>query len=94
MTDFYLNVPDASTFETLKGNKPFEYGEGGTTQSKGWSVDVIGDGQTYVESWNAEGEPTYAVIPGFMINLRSDHALPEELKQYEVFPTSPIRVWA
>lgn len=76
MTDFYLNVPDAETFETLKGVAPFEYAEGGYTQSSGWSVDVIGDGQTYVESWNAEGEPTYAVIPGFLINLRSDHALP------------------
>ena len=94
MTDFYLNVPDASTFDSLKGVVPFEYGEGGTTQSQGWSVDVIGDGQTYVESWNAEGEATYAVIPGFLINLRSDYVLPEELKQYEVLPTSPIRVWA
>lgn len=94
MTDFYLNVPDAETFDSLKGVVPFEYAEGGTTQSTGWDVDVIGDGQTYVKSWNAEGEPTYEVIPGFLINLRSDHALPEELEQYRVYPTSPIRVWA
>lgn len=94
MTDFYLNVPDAGTFENLKGVVPFEYAGGGATQSTGWDVDVIGEGQTYITSWNAEGEPTYAVIPGFLINLRSDYALPEALKQYEVYPTSPIRVWA
>lgn len=94
MTDFYLNVPDAETFDSLKGVVPFEYAEGGTTQSAGWDVDVIGKGQVYVKSWNAEGEPTYATIPGFLINLRSNYQLPEGLKQYEVFPASPIRVWA
>lgn len=94
MTDFYLNVNDAETFETLKGVVPFEYAEGGATQSKGWDVDVIGSGQSYVESWNSEGEPTYKVIPGFLINLRSDSQLPEELLKYEVYPVSPIRAWA
>lgn len=94
MTDFYLNVPDAETFETLRGVAPFEYAEGGVTQSAGWDVDVIGEGQTYVDSWNSEGEPEYAVIPGFLINLRSGYQLPEELEQYQVFPDSPIRVWA
>lgn len=94
MTDYYLNLPDAESFETLKGEAPFEYGEGGVTQSTGWSVDVIGEGQTRVVSWDAEGEPTYEVIPGFLINLRSNLPLPESLIQYQVFPPTPIRVWA
>lgn len=94
MTDYYLNLPDAESFETLKGEAPFEYGEGGVTQSTGWSSDVIGEGQTRVVSWDEDGEPTYEVIPGFLINLRSSIELPESLSQYQVFPSTPIRVWA
>lgn len=94
MTDYYLNLPDAESFETLKGEAPFEYGEGGVTQSAGWSVDVIGEGQTRAVSWDAEGEPTYEVMPGFLVNLRSNFALPEALEQYRVYPIIPIRVWA
>lgn len=94
MTDYYLNVPNEETFDELKGKYPLEYSEGGFVQSPGWSVDIIGSGQSYVSSWDAEGEPTYTPIEGFLVNLRSDFALPESLKEYEVFPTSPIRVWA
>lgn len=94
MSDYFLNLPDAETFDTVKGAWPFEYGEGGVTQSAGWSVDVIGEGQTRVASWNEDGEPTYEVIPGFLINLRSNLPLPESLVQYQVFPATPIRVWA
>lgn len=94
MSDYYLNLPDAETFEPLKGEVPFEFGEGGVTQSPGWSVDVIGEGQTRIASWNAEGEPAYEAIPGFLINLRSNFPLPESFIQYQVFPTNPIRVWA
>ena len=94
MTDTYLNLPDAATFEAMKGTTPFEYTESGFTQSEGWNVDVIGDNQFKVTSWNAEGEPTFTPIPGFLINLRSDIQLPEALKQYEIYPETPIRVWA
>lgn len=94
MTDYFLNLPDVETFEALKGEPPFEYGEGGVTQSTGWSVDVIGEGQTRIASWNAEGEPTYEPIPGFLINLRSYLPLPDSLVEYQVFPVTPIRVWA
>lgn len=94
MTDFYLNMPDAETFETLKDAVPFEYGEAGTLQSNGWSIDVIGDGQVTVSGWTKEGEPIYLPMEGFLVNLRSGAQLPDHLIQYQVFPTSPIRVWA
>ena len=94
MSDYYLNLPDAETFEALKGKTPFEYRAGGVMQSAGWSVDVIGEGQSRPVSWDEDGEPTYEAIPGFLINLRSNFPLPETLSQYQVFPTNPIRVWA
>lgn len=94
MTDYFLNLPDAETFEAIKGAIPFEYGEGGVTQSAGWNVDIIGDGQIRVVGWDAEGEPTYAPIQGFLVNLRSERLLPADLIQYQVLPTNPIRVWA
>lgn len=94
MTDFYLNVGDKETFESLKGNIPFEYADGGVTQSKGWDIDIIGEGQCYIDSWGSDAEPNYKLIPGFLINLRSNNLLPESLTVYEVFPVSPIRVWA
>lgn len=94
MTDFYLNTKTAETFESLKSSTPFEYGEGGVVGSEGWNIDIIGDGQMRVVSWDSEGVPTMGPIGGFLINLRSDNALPEALKQYQVYPVTPIRVWA
>lgn len=94
MTDFYLDVKTAEIFESLKGSTPFEYGEGGAVGSAGWDVDIIGDGQVRVVSWDAEGTPTTEPMGGFMVNLRSAFHLPEPLVQYQVFPTNPIRVWA
>jgi len=94
MTDFYLDVKTAETFDSLKGLVPFEYGEGGVVGSPGWDVDILGDGQMRVVSWDSEGVPTMEPIGGFLINLRSDIPLPESVQEYEVFPETPLRVWA
>lgn len=94
MTDFYLNLPDAATFEGFKGVAPFEYDESGSTQSAGWNIDILGEGNKRATSWDSEGEPSYTPLEGFLINLRSSYELPEALKQYVVHPTSPLRVWA
>lgn len=94
MTDTYLNFPDKETFETFHGRAPFEYGEGGILQSTGWSLDILGDGFTKVESWDKEGNPTYIPVPGFLVNLRSDNSLPEDLLDFQVYPKTPIRMWA
>lgn len=94
MTDFYLDVKTEEIFDALKGTQPFEYGEGGTVGSPGWSIDVIGGGQVRVVSWDSEGVPTTEPMGGFLINLRSSQMLPSELDQYQVFPATPIRVWA
>ena len=94
MTDFYLDVKTAETFDSLKGSVPFEYGEGGVVGSAGWDVDILGDGQMRVVSWDSEGVPTMESIGGFLINLRSNIPLPESVQEYEVFPETPLRVWA
>lgn len=94
MTDFYMNIPSEAEFSELKGKPPFEYSEGGFVGSEGWDVDIIGSGQNDVVGWDEDGEPTLKPIEGFLVNLRSELALPDELRQYQVFPSSPIRVWA
>lgn len=94
MTDFYLDVQSQEVFKTLKGKTPFEFGEGGVIGSDGWSVDILGDGQLRVISWSEDGEPATELVGGFLINLRSDHQLPSELSKYQVYPVTPIRVWA
>ena len=94
MNDFYLKFPDAQAFDEVKGAVPFDYEQGGSVQSPGWSVDVLGDGLQKVVAWDAEGEPTFAPVEGYLVNLRSAGVLPEPLVQYQVFPATPIRVWA
>jgi hypothetical protein len=58
-------------------------------------VDVIGDlceRGTYDEEGNEITPPS--LIPGWHVNLRIDGELPDELKEFEVFPENPMRVWA
>lgn len=93
MSDYYLNVPDEATFNSLKGKYPFAFDGNGEPASTGWEVDVIGVVYKAV-SWNEEGEPTMEAQPGFLINLRSEGALPEALDEYQIFPETPVRVWA
>lgn len=94
MTDIYLKFKDEAEFEAFQGRPPFEYGEGGVLQSSGWSLDILGDGFTKVKSWDKEGNPIYTPVEGFLVNLRSDKALPEDLVDHLVYPKTPIRVWA
>lgn len=94
MTDYFLNFPDAASFESVKGSDPFEYREGGIAESPGWAVDIIGEGVTRPVSWNAEGEATYETLEGFLVNLRSNFELPDYLEEFRVYPSSPVRVWA
>lgn len=94
MKDFYIRLENAEKFESLSGLVPFEYGEGGVIGTSGWSIDILGDGQTKVVSWDSEGNPTLEPVGGFLVNLRSDSQLPENLREFEVFPKTPIRVWA
>ena len=93
MTDFYFNFPDEATFDNLKGEYPLAFDEGGHGVSPGWSVDIIGVVYKSV-SWDSEGNPTLEAQPGFLVNMRSDNQLPDNLSAYEVFPKTPIRVWA
>lgn len=95
MTDYYMNFPKESDFDAVKGAVPFEYSaEVGVLQSTGWSIDVLGGDNTRTTGWTAEGEPVFTPIEGFLVNLRSNFALPENLVKYRVFPESPVRVWA
>lgn len=95
MADIYLKFPDEETFETFQGAEPFEYGEGGVLQSEGWSIDILGGGFTKITSWSKEGEPTYSPVEGFLVNLRSaNKAIPDSMLEYQVYPRTPIRVWA
>lgn len=93
MTDYFLDFKTEETFNTVKGTSPFEYGEGGVIASSNWSVDIIG-AITKVISWDEEGTPTYSDPEGWLVNLRSDEELPATLSEYQVFPVSPVRVWA
>lgn len=94
MTDTYLDFNDVDTFNSLEGTAPFEYGEGGTLQSEGWSIDIVGGDQMRVIGWDEEGQPVVEPIGGFLVNLRSDNPLPKILEQYVIHPETPIRVWA
>lgn len=89
-----MDFIDADTYESLLGSAPFEYGPGGVIRSAGWDVDVIGDSEVRIVSWDKEGTPTTEPIGGFLVNLRSEDALPDSLTKYQVFPQTPIRVWA
>jgi hypothetical protein len=53
------------------------------------AVDVIG--VIYEPSEDPEVAP--AAIPGWHANVRSTTEAPE-LEQYQVFPVTPVRVWA
>jgi uncharacterized HAD superfamily protein len=60
--------------------------------SHGHALDVIGT------LYKVEGVGDAAVsipLEGWHVNLFLHHEeLPDELKQYEVFPENPLRVWA
>lgn len=94
MTDFYLNTETQETYEALEGASPLDYAQGGFVGSQGWSVDVIGGDELKVVGWTKEGEPVMEPVGGYLVNLRSDRELPAHLKQYQVYPATPIRVWA
>lgn len=94
MTDFYMNFNSEEVFETVQGREPFNYGEGGVLQSEGWSIDILGGGFTKISSWDKEGNPIFTDVAGYLVNLRSDKTLPEDLVEYQVYPKTPIRVWA
>lgn len=93
MSDYYIRIPTEEAFDEMEGQVPFIYGQGGELFSPGWAIDVIGD-LYKITSWNRKGEPTYTQFDGFFINLRSDFPLPEFLREFEVFPKTPERVWA
>lgn len=93
MSDYFLKLQSKASFDQLKTRYPFELGEGGVIGSPGWSVDVLGHTFKAV-AWDGEGEPTYEPVEGYLINLRSDEPLPENLVKYQVFPETPKRVWA
>lgn len=94
MTDFYLNFVTEQAFEDAQGREPFEYGEGGTLQSEGWNIDILGGDCRKIVSWNKDGSAVFQPVGGFLVNLRSSRQLPESLTGYLVFPKTPIRVWA
>jgi len=94
MTDFYLDTVTQEAYEALEGVSPFDYAQGGFVCSPGWSADVIGGDEVKIVGWTKEGEPVTEPVGGYLVNLRSDRELPAELKQYQVYPVTPIRVWA
>lgn len=68
----------------------------GFAPANGASVDVIG--QIYKPTGEMEqtdmGErPVMAAVPGWHVNVRSSTEI-EALKQYDVAPATPARVWA
>lgn len=94
MTDFYLNTETLEQYEVLEGKPPLSYAQGGSIGSPGWSVDLIGGDEMKIVGWTRDGDPVLEPVGGYLVNLRSDRELPAELKQYQVFPNTPIRVWA
>lgn len=94
MTDFYINTGTLEAFEKLQGKVPFDYGQGGTIGSVGWDIDVIGGDELKTTGWTKDGDPIQEPMGGYLINLRSDNEIPFGVKDYLVYPKTPIRVWA
>lgn len=68
----------------------------GFAATNGASVDVIGEiykptGNTVTTDMGER--PEMAAIPGWHVNVRSSTEI-EALKQYDVAPDTPVRVWA
>jgi hypothetical protein len=56
-------------------------------------VDPIGTVMKPTGALTPDGDPVMVDVGGFHLNLICDE-LPKALKQFEVFPTNPVRVWA
>jgi hypothetical protein len=62
------------------------------SQAKYANISVIGVISKPTGKVDAEGIPVMAALEGWHVNVRAD--VSPELEQYQVFPVSPVRVWA
>lgn len=82
MTDYYLKFDEKPELaDELVSNEEV-------------NVDVIGEITIPAKYDEEDNEIESAiVIQGWHVNLRINGELPEQLKQFEVFPRKPVRVW-
>jgi hypothetical protein len=95
MIDYCLKFTDkaqavATLYDPIPGSDPVEY------KPRYLAIDEIGE--IYKPTGNMISTeygniPEMAVVPGYHANVRTEPEAPE-LTPYQVFPTSPSRVWA
>jgi hypothetical protein len=63
--------------------------------SADWAVDVVGTitpPPTLDE--NGQVAETFAPLPGWHVNVRTNQPVPDSFLPFEVFPASPVRVFS
>lgn len=88
--DYYLNTPDeASMVATLQ---QAEATDADGNPVAGVLIDVIGT--HYERTGGTDEEPVYSQVPGWHVNVRSDHELHWlHGSSYTKNPRTPWRVW-
>lgn len=83
----YLNFPDEQT-ATQKLVEAIDI----------MAMDVIGLNPKQLDAsqgyYTQDGMPIWKTHAGFLVNVLSMDELPQVLQEYEVFPTTPMRVFA
>jgi len=92
MTDYLYKFPDEQTAQTALADY-YDAEAGWKTGGEGYALDVVGILTEQTEQLDEEGQPIFAVLDGWHVNLRVSDDRPDPAAEYAVTPTTQRRVW-
>jgi hypothetical protein len=92
MTDYLYKFPDEVTAQTAL---PDYYSSeiGWKTSGEGYALDPVGILTEPTDQLDGEGQPIFAAMEGWHVNLRVLDDRPDPAVEYAVTPTQQRRVW-
>jgi hypothetical protein len=92
MTDYLYRFPDEATAQTAL-TEYYDAERGWLTGGEGYALDPVGVLTAETDDLDEEGNPIFAPLEGWHINLRVMDDRPDPAPEYAVTPTQQRRVW-